>query len=71
MNEISSGITDIWRIIKMTGQELIDWIKANKAENFYIRVAYRDGGGYYSGYDEDISPTAEIEYGSGLKFITL
>lgn len=69
MKEISSEITDIWRIIKMTGQELIDWIKANNAENFYIRVAYRDGGGYYSGHDEDVQPCVEKD--SEIMFITL
>lgn len=69
MKETSSGITDIWRNIKMTGQELIDWIKANKAENFYIRVAYRDGGGYYSGHDEDVQPCVEKD--SEIMFITL
>ena len=40
----------------MTGQELIDWIKTNHAENAIVEVAYRDNGGSYNGTDKDIDP---------------
>lgn len=43
----------------MTGEELIQWIKDNKAEHIYFRVQYRDDGGYYYGYDYDINPVIE------------
>ena len=35
----------------MTGQELIDWIINNHAEQMDIEIQYRDGGGYYYGTD--------------------
>ena len=40
----------------MTGQELIDWIKTNHAENAIVEVAYRDDGGFYYGTDKNIDP---------------
>ena len=40
----------------MTGQELIEWIKAKKAENAQVEVAYRDEGGLYYGTDKETSP---------------
>ena len=36
----------------MTGRELIKWIKDNKAEDYEVRVQYRDNGGYYTGTDD-------------------
>ena len=44
---------------KMTGKELIEWIKDNKAEDLQIEVQYRDGCGIYYGRDTDIVPSIE------------
>ena len=40
----------------VTGQELIDWIKHNHAEDAIVEVAFRDDGGMYYGTDKDVSP---------------
>ena len=33
----------------MTGIQLINWIIENKAEDMYVAVQFRDGGGSYQG----------------------
>ena len=38
----------------MTVKELYEWAVKNGAENFDIEVAYRDEGGFYYGYDNDL-----------------
>lgn len=38
----------------MTGNELINWIKKHNAEEMKIVVQYRDSGGIYPGFDEEI-----------------
>ena len=40
----------------MTGNELIDWIKEHHAEDMQVVVQYRDSGGIYLGWDEEIVP---------------
>ena len=44
----------------MTGQELIDWIKQYHAEEMNVVVQYRDSGGIYPGFDEEIVPCVHI-----------
>ncbi len=44
----------------MTGQELIDWIKEHHAEEKKVVVQYRDSGGIYPGFDEEIVPCVYI-----------
>lgn len=53
----------------MTGQELIDWIKENRAEKMQVVVQYRDSGGMYPGWDEEISP--EVNESCGREVIVL
>lgn len=36
----------------MTIKELYNWAKAKNVENYETHILYRDGGGYYSGYDD-------------------
>lgn len=44
----------------MTGKELIMWILVNGAEEHKFEVQYRDGGGDYSGTDEQLYLIKEI-----------
>jgi hypothetical protein len=53
----------------MTGQELIDWIKENRAEKMQVVVQYRDSGGMYPGWDEEIFP--EVNEPCGREVIVL
>lgn len=48
----------------MTVKELYQWAVENGIEDAEIAVQYRDGGGYYSGIDDNISPETEEHYGS-------
>lgn len=52
----------------MTGQEIINWIKANKAEELPVVVQYRDGGGEYYGGELISSPTLANVCGSGVSY---
>jgi hypothetical protein len=53
----------------MTGQEFIDCIKENHAEKMQVVVQYRDGGGMYPGWDEEIFP--EVNESCGREVIVL
>lgn len=35
----------------MTIKEFYEWAVANNIEDYEVHILYRDGGGYYSGYD--------------------
>ena len=52
----------------MTGQELINWIKANKAEELPVAVQYRDGGGEYYGGELISSPILANICGNGVSY---
>lgn len=52
----------------MTGQELINWIKANKAEELPVAVQYRDGGGEYVGGEFISSPTLANVRENGMPY---
>jgi hypothetical protein len=53
----------------MTGQEFIDWIKENHAEKMQVVVQYRDSGGMYPSWDEEIFP--EVNESCGREVIVL
>ena len=36
----------------MSIKEFYEWAKARNIENYKIHILYRDGGGYYSDYDD-------------------
>ena len=40
----------------MTGQDLINWIKENKAENLEVIIEHRDSGGTYHTAERLIKP---------------
>ncbi len=51
----------------MKGKELIEWIKANNAEDLYIEIQYRDGSGFHYGRDEQVVPCIEkTDYGERI-----
>ena len=43
----------------MTIRELYQWAEHNNALDLDIHIQYRDGGGYYNGYDDILYPEVE------------
>ena len=57
----------------MTIEELITELEEIKEEhgNIEVKVQYRDDGGYYWGYDDDVLLSVEQEYGDEEEHVLL
>ena len=55
----------------MTIEELITELEEIKEEhgNIEVKIQYRDDGGYYCGYDDDLEPAVENDNNS--EFVVL
>ena len=57
----------------MTIEELIAELEEIKKEhgNIEVKIQYRDDGGYYWGYDDDVLLSVEQEYGDEEEHVLL